>query len=84
MFVFFILITVGLANHEQNLIAKLLKNYNKEIRPIRNVSEIIEVRFYMTLQQMISVVEKVFKMYSYRLVNGCIHTHKTLLLGKEP
>ena len=47
------------ANHEQRLISKLLKTYNKEIRPIRNASEVIKVRFYMTLQQMISVVEKV-------------------------
>ena len=43
----------------KKLIPQLLKNYNKEIRPIQRVDEIIQVQFYMTLQQMISVVEKV-------------------------
>ena len=46
-------------NSEERLISTLLASYNKEIRPIRNVSQIIEVRFIMTLQQMISVIEKV-------------------------
>ena len=65
MLIFGILVNFVIANYEQDLIAKLLKNYNKEIRPIKNVSEIIEVRFYMTLQQMISVVEKVNIHISY-------------------
>ena len=59
MLILVILTHFSAANHEQKLITKLLKNYNKEIRPIRNVTEFTEVRFYMTLQQMISVVEKV-------------------------
>ena len=58
--IFTILNLVIAINHEQRLVSRLLKNYNREIRPIRNVSEVIHVRFYMTLQQMISVVEKVF------------------------
>ena len=58
--IFSILNLVIAINHEQRLVSRLLKNYNREIRPIRNVSEVIHVRFYMTLQQMISVVEKVF------------------------
>ena len=50
---------VSIENAEERLITTLLESYNKEIRPIRNVSEIIQVRFIMTLQQMISVIEKV-------------------------
>ena len=53
------LISATVENAEERLITSLLKSYNREIRPIRNVSEIIQVRFIMTLQQMISVVEKV-------------------------
>jgi cation transporter family protein len=45
-------------NKEQELIEKLLNGYNREIRPIQNASQVITVKFYMTLQQMISVVEK--------------------------
>ena len=47
------------ANSEERLISNLLESYNKEIRPIRNSSQIIQVNFIMTLQQMISVIEKV-------------------------
>ena len=56
---FVTLISATVENAEERLITSLLKSYNREIRPIRNVSEIIQVRFIMTLQQMISVVEKV-------------------------
>ena len=52
-------LVVSIENAEERLITTLLESYNKEIRPIRNVSEIIQVRFIMTLQQMISVIEKV-------------------------
>ena len=54
-------------NAEERLITTLLESYNKEIRPIRNVSEIIQVRFIMTLQQMISVIEKVSRNLDNRL-----------------
>lgn len=54
-------------NAEERLITTLLESYNKEIRPIRNVSEIIKVRFIMTLQQMISVIEKVSLDLDHRL-----------------
>ena len=47
------------ANSEERLISNLLESYNKEIRPIRNSSQIIQVNFIMTLQQMISGIEKV-------------------------
>ena len=57
------LISAAVENAEERLITSLLKSYNREIRPIRNVSEIIQVRFIMTLQQMISVVEKVLQFY---------------------
>jgi len=68
-FVFILYLFIGLtwaeavesvsANSEERLISNLLESYNKEIRPIRNSSQIIQVNFIMTLQQMISVIEKV-------------------------
>ena len=73
-FICHLILHLAEGNHEQRLIARLLKNYNKEIRPIRNVSEVIQVRFYMTLQQMISVVEKV------RNFKFCIRVRKVGLI----
>jgi len=60
MHLFYFLFPVFLQaqNKEQELIEKLLNGYNREIRPIQNASQVITVKFYMTLQQMISVVEK--------------------------
>ena len=46
------------SKHEQRLIRHLTKNYNPEIRPVKNLSEPTEVAFEAEMVQLISVKER--------------------------
>lgn len=46
--------------HEKRLLNHLLRNYNTLERPVSNESETLNVRFGLTLQQIIDVVSSTF------------------------
>jgi len=47
--------------HEKKLLTKLLEKYNILERPVANESEPLEVKFGLTLQQIIDVVSWCFR-----------------------
>ena len=50
--------TCWASKHEQRLIRHLTKNYNPEIRPVKNLNETTEVAFEAEMIQLISVKER--------------------------
>jgi hypothetical protein len=50
--------------HEKKLLTKLLEKYNVLERPVANESEPLEVKFGLTLQQIIDVVSLCFRVLS--------------------
>lgn len=53
---FFLLAGSQQGQHEKKLLNMLLENYNVLERPVANESEPLEVKFGLTLQQIIDVV----------------------------
>ena len=62
--------------HEKRLLNTLLNNYNLLERPVANESEPLEVRFGLTLQQIIDVVSSIGLINIRFLKYGIIFTNK--------
>ena len=53
---FFVLSTVKSETEEFRLLRNLFKDYDKEVRPVYNTSDVVNVNFSLSIIQIISVV----------------------------
>lgn len=63
--------------HEKRLLNHLLATYNTLERPVANESEALEVKFGLTLQQIIDVVSFIPKISSHIFLFFCLSIYFT-------
>lgn len=65
LYIIFYISVLG-SEDEERLVRDLFRGYNKLIRPVRNMSETVEVQFGLSFIQLINVVSIFFFVYIWK------------------